>query len=228
MINIVIAEDDFRVAQIHERLIEQLDGFNIIGKAANAKETMSLLAAQKADLLLLDIYMPDELGTALLPVIRSRFPAVDIMIITAATETRLLQESLRAGISHYLIKPVTADKFKQVLLQYKEKRQMLLSQTEVSQSVIDYIFGRSTSVKEAEQVKDLPTGISSITLRKIKDTLRDAQEGMTAEELGEKMGASRTTARRYAEYLVSKEEARAELEYGIIGRPERKYYLAPE
>lgn len=47
LIHIVIAEDDFRVAQIHERLIEQLDGFNIIGKAANAKETMSLLAAQK-------------------------------------------------------------------------------------------------------------------------------------------------------------------------------------
>lgn len=63
---------------------------------------------------------------------------------------------------------------------------MLLSQTEVSQSVIDYIFGGRTSVKEAEQVKDLPTGISSITLRKIKDTLRNAQQGMTAEELGEK------------------------------------------
>lgn len=42
------------------------------------------------------------------------------------------------------------------------------------------------------------------------------------------MGASRTTARRYAEYLVAKDEARAELEYGIIGRPERKYYLAAE
>ncbi len=51
---------------------------------------------------------------------------------------------------------------------------------------------------------------------------------MTAEELGEKMGASRTTARRYAEFLVSREEALAELEYGIIGRPERKYYLAHE
>ncbi|MCI4139764.1 DNA-binding response regulator, partial [Bacillus vallismortis] len=52
--------------------------------------------------------------------------------------------------------------------------------------------------------------------------------GLTAEELGEKMGASRTTARRYAEYLVSTEEARAELEYGIIGMPERKYYVAAD
>ncbi|AAU21841.2 MULTISPECIES: response regulator [Bacillus] len=226
MIDIVIAEDDFRVAQIHERLIEQLDGFNIIGKAANAKETMEILEVRKADLLLLDIYMPDEMGTTLIPVIRKRFPEVDIMIITAATETCHLQESLRAGIVHYLIKPVTAEKFKQVLLQYKKKRQTLLSQPQVSQSMIDQIFGDFSS--GSRQAEDLPTGINSITLQKIRDVLRDAAKGMTAEELGEKMGASRTTARRYAEYLVSKEEARAELEYGIIGRPERKYYLADE
>ncbi|MBU8583785.1 MULTISPECIES: response regulator [Bacillus] len=226
MIDIVIAEDDFRVAQIHERLIEQLDGFNIIGKAANAKETIEILEARKADLLLLDIYMPDEMGTTLIPVIRNRFPEVDIMIITAATETCHLQESLRAGIVHYLIKPVTAEKFKQVLLQYKKKRQTLLSQPQVSQSMIDQIFGGCSS--RSRQTEDLPTGINSITLKKIRDVLQDAAKGMTAEELGEKMGASRTTARRYAEYLVSKEEARAELEYGIIGRPERKYYLADE
>ncbi|MSO00098.1 response regulator [Bacillus paralicheniformis] len=224
MIDILIAEDDFRVAQIHERLIEQLDGFNIIGKAANAKETMEILEVQKGDLLLLDIYMPDEMGTELIPVIRNRFPEVDIMIITAATETCHLQESLRAGVAHYLIKPVTAEKFKQVLLQYKKKRQTLLSQPQVSQSMIDQIFGGCSS--GSRQAEDLPTGINSITLQKIRDVLRDAAKGMTAEELGEKMGASRTTARRYAEYLVSKEEACAELEYGIIGRPERKYYLA--
>lgn len=82
--------------------------------------------------------------------------------------------------------------------------------------------------KEQKQLNDLPTGINSITLQKIKNALRAAQKGMTAEELGEKMGASRTTARRYAEFLVSQEEALAELEYGIIGRPERKYYLAHE
>ncbi|MBY8914433.1 response regulator [Bacillus sp. YC2] len=226
MINIAIAEDDFRIAQIHEKFIEHLDGFNVIGKAVNAKDTMALLEKQKPDLLLLDIYMPDELGTVLLPLIRRRFPSVDIIVITAATETRLLQEALRSGISHYLIKPVSAHKFTQVLLQYREKREWLLSQPELSQSVVDMYFG--SDAKEQKQLHDLPTGINSITLQKIKEALRTAQKGMTAEELGEKMGASRTTARRYAEFLVSKEEALAELEYGIIGRPERKYYLANE
>lgn len=113
-----------------------------------------------------------------------------------------------------------------MLLQYREKREWLHSQPELSQSVIDMFF--EAVRKNKKQHNDLPTGINSITLQKIKNALRTAQKGMTAEELGEKMGASRTTARRYAEFLVSREEALAELEYGIIGRPERKYYLAHE
>jgi CitB family two-component system response regulator CitT len=50
-------------------------------------------------------------------------------------------------------------------------------------------------------------------------------KGASIEEVSEAMGASRTTARRYLEYLVSIQRLRAELEYGIVGRPERKYYL---
>ncbi len=109
--------DDSRIAQIHEKFIEHLDGFNVIGKAINAKDTISLLEKRQPDSLLLDIYMPDELY--LLP-LRGRFPSVDI-IITASAETRLLQEALRSGVSHYVIKPVSAHKFTEVLLQYREK-----------------------------------------------------------------------------------------------------------
>jgi CitB family two-component system response regulator CitT len=50
------------------------------------------------------------------------------------------------------------------------------------------------------------------------------KDGCTAEGLGETLGASRTTARRYLEYLISIEKVKAELEYGVVGRPERKYY----
>lgn len=76
--------------------------------------------------------------------------------------------------------------------------------------------------------RDLPTGINSLTLDKVKTLMALENSGITAEELGEKMGASRTTARRYVEYLVTTGECRAELAYGIIGRPERKYYPAKQ
>jgi CitB family two-component system response regulator CitT len=39
------------------------------------------------------------------------------------------------------------------------------------------------------------------------------------------MGTSWTTARRYLEYLVSINFCQAEYDYGIVGRPERKYFI---
>lgn len=41
---------------------------------------------------------------------------------------------------------------------------------------------------------------------------------MTADEAGERIGASRTTARRYLEYLISSGELVADLNYGTVGR----------
>ncbi|MCY7526081.1 response regulator, partial [Bacillus safensis] len=175
------------------------------------------LQREQVDLILLDVYMPDELGTNLLPLLRERYPEVDVIIITAATETTLLRDALHYGVVHYLIKPVTAQKFAQVLTEYKEKKDIINSKDEVNQMMIDLFFGQMQEEPKQRDDRDLPTGINSLTLDKVKTLMASENSGITAEELGEKMGASRTTARRYVEYLVTTGECRAELAYGIIG-----------
>ncbi|WP_249670381.1 response regulator [Bacillus altitudinis] len=226
MIKVLIAEDDFRIAAIHESYIQKVQGFQVAGKAKSAKDLWEALQKEQVDLILLDVYMPDELGTDLLPLLRERHPEVDVIIITAATETMLLRDALHYGVVHYLIKPVTAQKFTQVLTEYKEKRELIHSKDEVNQTMIDLFFGQIQEESQQKDDRDLPTGINSLTLDKVKTFMAAEMNGITAEELGEKMGASRTTARRYVEYLVTTGECRAELAYGIIGRPERKYYPA--
>ncbi|WP_226916932.1 hypothetical protein [Halomonas sp. FME65] len=47
----------------------------------------------------------------------------------------------------------------------------------------------------------------------------------SAEEVGAAMGASRTTARRYLEYMTGTGTLVAEVSYGSIGRPERRYRM---
>ncbi|WP_426578925.1 response regulator [Bacillus altitudinis] len=226
MMKVLIAEDDFRIAAIHESYIQKVQGFQVAGKAKSAKDMWEALQKEQVDLILLDVYMPDELGTNLLPLLRERHPDVDVIIITAATETMLLRDALHYGVVHYLIKPVTAQKFTQVLTEYKEKKELINSKDEVNQTMIDLFFGQMQEESEQKDDRDLPTGINSLTLDKVKTLMEEEIGGITAEELGEKMGASRTTARRYVEYLVTTGECRAELAYGIIGRPERKYYPA--
>ena len=60
MLRVAIAEDDFRIAQVQERFLLEVDGVEVVGKALNAKETLEMLKEKKVDLLLLDICMPDD------------------------------------------------------------------------------------------------------------------------------------------------------------------------
>ena len=78
---------------------------------------------------------------------------------------------------------------------------------------------------KGNEMEYAPKGIDPLTLAKIKHMLTVNEEGITAEVLSSMVGVSRSTARRYLEYLISGKKVHAELIYGSVGRPERRYFL---
>ena len=71
----------------------------------------------------------------------------------------------------------------------------------------------------------LPKGIDQLTLEKVENIVQRLDEkGINADNMGEQLGISRTTARRYLEYLVSRGTVKPSLTYGSVGRPERLYF----
>ncbi|WP_209125079.1 response regulator [Alkalihalobacillus sp. BA299] len=227
MIKVFITEDDSRVSFIHENFVKNIEGVQIVGQAVNAEETLRKLKEVEVDLLLLDIYLPDMLGTELMLELRkNELKHINVIMITAAKHVDFLEESLNNGIFSYLIKPVTIEKFTEVIESYKKHYKLLKSREFIDQEFIDHLLKSNTNlssnVKSSEG--NLPKGVSPITLEKVIKIIEQFKTGFTTEEIGYEMGASRTTARRYLEYLVSIGKVRAELEYGIVGRPERIYY----
>ncbi|MGE6376116.1 response regulator [Peribacillus muralis] len=224
-IKAVIAEDDFRVADIHEKFLKAFEEIEVIGKAVNAKKTLRILEQKKPDLLLLDVYMPDQLGTELLPDIRKKFPNVDIIMVTAATEKEQLEKALHYGVENYLIKPVEMKRFNQVIIEYLKKVQLLKSKQEIDQDFVDLILKKGDAPPEKTyEAAALPKGVDEITLTKVIEVLKANDIGLSAEQVSGQIGASRTTARRYLEYLISVKKCKAEVVYGVVGRPERRYY----
>jgi CitB family two-component system response regulator CitT len=222
-ITTVIAEDDFRVADIHEKFLKKFEEIEVVGKSLNGDQTLRILQEKNPDLLILDVYMPDMLGSDLLPIIRERFPKVSIIMITAATDKFFIEKALGYGVENYLIKPVNRERFDEVIIDYMKKYSLLSSKHEIDQDYVDILFGNK-KIEKAGKDTGLPKGIDEITLGKVKNVLQIKNHGHSAEEVGNAIGASRITARRYLEYLSSIKEAKAELVYGIVGRPERKYY----
>jgi CitB family two-component system response regulator CitT len=222
-IKAIIAEDDFRVAAIHEKFLGNFEEIEVVGKALNGKETIEMLKQKNPDLLLLDVYMPDQLGTELLPVIRKQFPHINIIMITAATDKDIFVQALHYGVEYFLIKPVKMERFHQTIEEYLNKSQLIQSKQEVDQDFVDHILKRYDSSNHSKETL-LPTGIDEITLVKVRNVLETNSPSLSAEQVSEQIGASRTTARRYLEYLITVKECKAEVVYGVVGRPERRYF----
>lgn len=227
MFNVLIVEDDFRVAAINEEQIEKIEGFHVVHIANNTAEAIAFLddGSDMLDIILLDVYIPDSPSLQLFWQLRKDYPLIDIVMITAATETKTITEVLHGGIFDYLIKPVDFERFEQTFVRYRTLKFILSKKKELSQIEFDTLFQTTERRVNREESKDgLPKGIDKLTLDRIESVLQQsAVEGMTAVDVGEASGVSRSTARRYLEYLLVVERAKALLNYGDVGRPERTY-----
>lgn len=226
-IQVVIIEDDFRIADINHQFVNRVEGFVVAFVAKTGAEALAYLRStdRLPQLILLDVYIPDVQGLELFWALRTEFKEIDVIMMTAANEVETIAETLRGGIFDYIIKPVDFDRFEQTFLSFRKQKYLLTTKTELMQEDIDLLTGlQTTSTQSFENDDRLPKGIDQLTLEKIKMILHENNElGITALNAGSKVGVSRSTARRYLEYLVSIKEADAQLKYGDIGRPERKY-----
>ena len=130
---------------------------------------------------------------------------------------------MRGGVFDYILKPVLFPRFQEALERFAEHRQQLQIAATPDQQDIDRLLHPYKDVSAGEP--EYPKGIDPLTLKKIRTVFALAHpDGFSAEEVGQQIGASRTTARRYLEYLTASSLLTAELIYGAVGRPERKYF----
>jgi len=223
-IEVLIVEDDPRIAEIHRRFTEKIEGFKVIATATTGEQAKEWLEVVQPNLVLLDVYLPDTKGIELIKFIRQNFQEIDVIMITAASEVDVVSFALRGGALDYIIKPLTFDRFKESLEIYRIKIQKLKQSQELTQEQIESLWNTRVKAKTGE-TNGSPKGIDPLTLDKILRTIESiGQEGITAEVLSTESGVSRSTARRYLEYLISQKKVYAELIYGNVGRPERRYF----
>ncbi|EMQ2878421.1 response regulator [Vibrio navarrensis] len=217
---VMIIEDDLAIAQLHHNYLQQLNGFEVIAIATTSAEAQLQLTLLEPDLVLLDVYLPDGSGLDILNQIRGSNRHCDVILITAARDVETLQTAMRGGVVDYLLKPVMFVRLEAALNKYRAQREQLGHvSADLNQGLVDKMLQSSSAQEKAGH---LPKGIDGVTLDKIR-ALFQQEESYTADEAGEKMGASRTTARRYLEYLIAAGELQADLSYGTVGRPERCY-----
>jgi two-component system CitB family response regulator/two-component system response regulator DcuR len=221
-IRTLIVEDDPRISELHRRFTEKMDGFEVVGISNGLAEAEEMVEVLEPDLVLLDLFFPEGSGMDLLRKMRVGDAPSDVILITAAREMASLQEALRGGVFDYIIKPVYFPRFQEALNKYRDYFERIQAGGSLEQQEVDQLL-RAHSAPETLG-RGLPKGIDPLTLGKIRRVFEQpGVSDLSAEEVGEQIGVSRSTARRYLEFLVSEGFLVAHLIYGVVGRPERRY-----
>ncbi|MCM2675753.1 response regulator [Alkalicoccobacillus plakortidis] len=224
IIDVLIIEDDLKVAEINKRFVEKVDGFRVVGIASSKHETDTLLEVLEPQLVILDIYLPDMNGIEFLPQLKTEYPQIDVIMISAEKDANMIIDSLRYGVFDYLTKPLIFQRFKDMLTRYQQFRLNVTTwsneQKKLDQDSIDQLF----NVVPHAEPESIPyaKGIDQITYQKILEFIQDQGEA-TTELIVEALGVSRSTARRYLAALVDRGDAISDVSYGVVGRPEKLY-----
>lgn len=224
MYKVLIVEDDPMVRQINEKFLEKMDGFVLEASVSTVQEGKDILAKSSVNLVLLDLFFPNEKGQDLIKWIRAHDYQCDVIMITADKSVKTIEELLRFGIVDYLIKPFTFERLKESLNRYKMRKQKFNDEKNIEQSQLDkYVFFEGDS-EEKVTMDDNP--FSKHTYDKVLRYLQHhGDKSFTASEVADDIGVSRITARRYLDLLEKENLVVMDLEYGKIGRPKNKYRI---
>ncbi|MFD7896263.1 response regulator [Streptomyces sp. NPDC059743] len=222
MIDVLIVDDDLRVAAINTAYVAKVAGFRVVAQAHSAAEALGRISEHSVDLILLDHHLPDENGLAVVRELRRLGHQTDVIMVTAARDVATVQAAMRHGALQYLVKPFNFAGLRAKLEAYAALRRTLDGGGEADQSEVDRMFGALS----AASAPALPKGHSPTTAALVRRTLMSADGPLSAQEIAENAGMSRQTAQRYLKLLERTGRVRLTLRYGETGRPEHRYTWA--
>lgn len=192
---IVVVEDEEKIRKGIIRLIHKLsDTYQVVGEGENGSEGVVIIKETKPDLVVTDIRMPVMSGIDMLECLKSEGLTPRTVILSGHSEFEHARKALQIGaVIEYLLKPITADDFKQVLLlAEKHMTSQLLSGVTQSQAGTELEKLEpddlrkallETADKIAEHLAKLPKSHSLVIHKSMKVIQEKFSSGITLEEL---------------------------------------------
>jgi two-component SAPR family response regulator len=123
-ISCIIADDEALAREVIERHVQKIEQLHLVATCSNGLEVFNVLKVKPADLLFLDIQMPQLTGIELLYTLKNP-PAV--IITTAYREFAI--EGYELNVIDYLLKPVPFERFLKAVDKYESVNKPAASRT---------------------------------------------------------------------------------------------------
>ena len=222
LLSCVIADNSLKLQEQYAAAIGRTEGFRLREVVSDGPELEECLLRGGIHLVLLDLFLEGWRGLDSLRQARARHPRVDWLILSRGGDPDLVRGCVCLGVFDYLIKPFSAERLETALSAYHRYHEGLTQRINPwRQEELDRVTGlRGHFAKSGEVV---PKGLQHKVLDEVRQCLGENPRPRSSSEMGAMLGLSRSTARRYLEYLAEKGEVAVEFEACDVGRPVKLY-----
>ena len=101
---VLLVDDNLPIRRGLRHILELRDGFQVVGEGSNGVEAIAQVERLRPDLVLMDMNMPVMNGVEATSAIKTRWPEVQVLALTAFGEMSLVAAMVKAGAAGYLLK----------------------------------------------------------------------------------------------------------------------------
>ena len=195
-IPIMLVDDQQIIRQGLTTLLELEADLTIVGDADNGETALKLLAqlaltGQLPAVVLMDMRMPVMDGVAATGAIATRYPDIQVLVLTTFDDDELITQAMAVGAKGYLLKDTPSEELAQAI------RSVAKGYSQFGPGILEKMLAGQ------QQPIDIPAGFDELTPRE-KDVLRLIGTGANNREIAETLFLSEGTVKNHVTKLLGR------------------------
>ena len=189
---ILICDDHKIVREGLRQILNQLPEIDSISEACNGNEALEMIKKEEFNILLLDISLPDKSGIEVLQAVKTKHPAINVLMLSMLPQEQYAIRSLKLGASGYLTKDTASEELLSAVQKVSEGGKY------ISQSLAEsmaFNFDKDNS----SQKHEILSGREFEILIKLAN-------GQSLQEIGNELFISSKTVSTYRSRIMEKME----------------------
>lgn len=215
-IRVALIEDDPRFSTAFTQALASAPDMRAAGAAATLSAGLSMLrCATPADILVIDLGLPDGSGVDAIHAARAAWPCCEIMVATVFGDESHVMRSIAAGATGYLLKDSSAADI------VRELRSLHQGGSPMSPLIARQVLLRMRAPASAAHTRSPPAApvaaTSTLSPREFQ-VLTDITRGFSHDEIAQRLGVSRHTLLTYVRRIYVKLDVHSKIEAINVAR----------
>lgn len=210
-IRVMIADGHTLVREGITQLLQKENDLEVVGETESGQDMLKAMENIHADVLLLDLVMPEMDRYRIFPLLREKTPSTKVLILADHFDQQLIIPALRQGARGYILKTVPSTELCEAI------RMVHAGEVWIEQSVVGYLLEYFLDSAQEDHFKPKRKASPLLSERE-EEVARLVAEGCSNKEIADRLSISEKTVKAHLVNIFKKLQIHHRLELALYTR----------